>query len=890
MEESSESSKRSVKRIRTRLTSDYVLLNPNLMSRLLITISWRHARRHRLRTLLTFLGMALGVAVIVAIALVNRSLSTSFQSTIEQIAGKAMLQVSNAESGMPESVLSWVRDTEGVLDVAAAVDGFLPVSGAERERLYVFGADFLTDGAMRDHQFAGEELGFEAALAFIAQPDSIAVTETFARRFNLKRGDSLALVTSRGTLQYQIRALLKEQGTAKVFAGNFALMDLPVAQRAFGKEGKLDMIDLTVEEGASVESVQGRLRQRISGVAEVERPKKRGEQIESLLTSFRVGLFFVSLIALFVGFFLIYNTVSVSVVQRKREIGALRCLGMRRGELLRLILSEAVILALVGTAVGCLLGWVLAQAALLAVGETVRNLFSSIGLLGSDFTWSELTLAATSAIGVALLAALHPAIAALRISPLENVRQTAWRPGSSADRSWAARLGIFSVIVAAAMVSLAQLFEDAVAQFSVGVVGMLIFLLGVAFFSPLLIRFAVEKLWRSPIFIPGLSWAETRLASDSLRRNPFRSGITVATMIISLAAIFTIAAFVNSVRGSLLAWVDQMVTADIIVSSGARTAGPRNVSLHEEPAAGLQALPGVKIVDLYRLVRANYQGKPIVIESFSAAQSAAVRTLPMARGDGAQVLRAMGAGRGAVISESFERKFGKTTGDTIELLSPSGVVRLAVLGVYVDYSSDIGSVLIDRALYKKYWRDELVDAFDLWLDSGADINVVIDRIKTDYGEKYRLFVSTHRELKDAVVRIMEQSFVVNYAVEIVAVVVAIFSVINTLLASILDRSRELGVLRAIGATQAQIRRVLVMEAGWMGILGALLGLFAGSIMAYHHVVYNTKVLTGWTFQFYYPYGIAVLTLLFSVALCMIAAYWPAREAAATPIVTAIGYE
>ena len=162
--------------------------------------------------------------------------------------------------------------------------------------------------------------------------------------------------------------MLKEQGTARVFGGNFALMDLPVAQIAFGKEGKLDIVDLTVEAGAKVEVVQERLRRRLHGAAEVERPKKRGEQIESLLTSFRVGLFFVSLIALFVGFFLIYNTVSVSIVQRKREIGTLRCLGMRRSELLRLIVAEALILAIVGAIIGCLFGWVLAQAALVGSG------------------------------------------------------------------------------------------------------------------------------------------------------------------------------------------------------------------------------------------------------------------------------------------------------------------------------------------------------------------------------------------------------------------------------------------------------------------------------------------------------------------------------------------
>lgn len=860
------------------------------MLRLIKTISWRHVRHHRLRTLLTFLGMALGVAVIVAIALVNRALTTSFQSTIEQIAGKAVLQVSNSESGMAEGLLPLVRDTQGVRDVAAAVDGFLPVSGVPAERLYVYGVDLLTDFTMRDHRFVGDGFAFERALDFIARPDSIAVTESLARRLGLTVGSRLFLNTSRGKQPFTVRALLKEEGTARVFGGNFALMDLPAAQIAFGKEGKLDIIDLTVEAGSEVAAVQEQLRQRLQGAADVERPKKRGEQIESLLTSFRVGLFFVSLIALFVGFFLIYNTVSVSVVQRKREIGTLRCLGMRRSELLRLIVAEALILAIVGAIFGCLFGWALAQAALLAVGETVRNLFSSIGLSGSSLSPRELAIALASAIGVALFAALHPAIEALRISPLENSRQALWRPVFNLKKSRATRLGLVCLAVAPAMIVTAPHLAGAVRQFSAGVIGMLIFLLGLAFFAPLIVRYGAQLLWRSALSLPGIPWAETRLAADSLRRNPSRSGITVATMVISLAAIFTIAAFVNSVRGSLLAWVDQMVTADIIISSGARTAGPRNVSLREDPAVGLRALPGVKIVDLYRLVRANYQGRPIVVESFSAAESARVRTLPMAQGDGARALREMGEGKGAVVSESFQTRFGTQVGDRFELVTPSGPVVFKVLGIYIDYSSDIGSVLIDRALYKKYWRDELVDAFDLWLEPGADMAALVQKIKAGYGERYQLFISTHRELKDAVLRIMEQSFVVNYAVEIVALVVAIFSVVNTLLASILDRTREIGVLRAIGATQSQVRRLIVMEAGWMGLIGGILGLFAGSVMAYHHVVFNTKLLTGWTFQFYYPYDVAVLVVSATVVLCLMAGYGPAKKAAAMPVVTAIGYE
>src|ERR1051325_2809128 len=535
------------------------------MLRLLRLISARHLSRHRLRTLLTFLGIAFGVAVIIAIAVVNRALIVSFQSTIDQVAGKAVLQVSNAESGIPESILPAVRDAYGVKGAAPAVEGFAPVVGVRGERLYVYGVDLLTDSSVRDYEFTGPGFAFDQALDFIANSDSIAITETLSRRLNLPLGSSLTLATSAGRQTFTVRAGMREEGTAKVFGGSFALMDLPVAQRIFGKKGKLDVIDLTVEPGVSVEAVQRRLKQVLGGAAEVERPQKRGEQIELLLTSFRVGLFFVSLIALFVGFFLIYNTVAVSIVQRKHEIGTLRCLGMRRGELLRLILAEALLLALAASVVGVGLGWLIAKAALFAVGETVANLFSAIDLRSAAVNGYELLVAlASGTIGV-VLAALFPAWEAIHLSPLESVRQAAWRPGLR-ERSLANRLGFACLLGSPVLLLLAPWVQSPVESFSIGVSGMLVFLLALAFFSPALIKYTVNRFWRSAVQLPGLSWAESRLASDSLRRNPVRSGITVATMVISLAAIFTIAAFVSSVRGSLLAWADQMVPADLLVA------------------------------------------------------------------------------------------------------------------------------------------------------------------------------------------------------------------------------------------------------------------------------------------------------------------------------------
>lgn len=858
------------------------------MVRLLHFLSWRHFLRHRLRTFLTFSAIALGVAVIVAIAGVNHTLLSSFERTIELVAGKAVLQVTNGESGIRESLFPIIRDTRGVREASGAVEGFLPIPEFKGERLYVYGVDLLTDFSIREHEFVGGLFGLDQALDFIAQPDSVALTESLSRRLKLSVGSKIALATSRGVRSYTVRGLLKEQGAAKVFGGSFALMDLPVAQIAFGKEGKLDIVDLTVEEGQKIETVEERLLARLQGVAQVARPKERGKQIELLLSSFRVGLFFVSLVTLFVGSFLIYNTVSVSVIQRKREIGVLRCLGMVRRDILILFLLEVLALAVPASFAGILVGLLLARAALFSVGETVSNLFLQVDLSGITLTLEEFLIALASGLGVSFLAALYPAWRATQVTALEGARQTVWTPRAEGIRG-ASVFGFSLLLLFPVMLFFPFAGLEAVERFALGMIAMLILLLGLSFLSPLFVVSWVRLFGQCLSRFSFLS-VEARLASDSLRRSPVRSGITVATLMISLAAIFTIAAFVNSVRGSLLSWVDQMVTADLIVSSGTKTAGPLNVPLREDLASGMKLIPGVKIVDLYRLIRSTYQGKPILIESFSAEASASVRNLPMAQGDGKKALHEMGAGKGVIVSESFQSKFGNGTGDIIQLPTPSGLMAFRILGVYVDYSSDSGSILIDRALYKKIWHDELVDAFDLWLSSGADQDAVIRKIKEDYGEQYQLFVSTHKELRDAVVDIMEQSFVVNYAVEIIAVVVAIFSVINTLLASVLDRIREIGVLRAIGATRIQIRRVVMAEAAWIGLMGGLLGLISGTIMSYHHVVYNTKTLTGWTFQYYYPFDVAFLCVGLAVVLCLAASYVPAKRAASTPIVEAVGYE
>ncbi|MGH7845662.1 MAG: ABC transporter permease, partial [Candidatus Binatia bacterium] len=443
---------------------------------LLRFLSFRHFARHRLRTALTFFGIVLGVAVITAIGMANRTVVQSFRRTIDLIAGKAVLQVTNGESGVKESLLPVVRDTPGVENVAGSVEGFLPLIGFKGERLFILGVDFLTDSFLREHQFSGATLDLEKALDFIAPPDSIAVTESLARRLGLSAGAKISLATSEGVKSYTVRALLKEEGTAKAFGGSFALMDLPVAQIALGKAGKLDVIDLTVPEGERIDAVKERLAAQLAGTALVERPSARGEQIESLIASFRVGLVFVSLVALFVGVFLIYNAVSVSIVQRRREIGILRCLGVVRRQILVLFILEAFVLACAGSLMGLWVGTLLAKGAIVSVTQTVSNLFFQIDAERTVLTGREIWIGLASGVGAAVLAALYPAWEATQIGPAESTRQEPWRTHAARFSRIALGGGVLLVLSPWVWL-LAPADLDGVEKFSLGMVSMFLFLL-----------------------------------------------------------------------------------------------------------------------------------------------------------------------------------------------------------------------------------------------------------------------------------------------------------------------------------------------------------------------------------------------------------------------------
>ncbi|MBO0726797.1 MAG: ABC transporter permease, partial [Blastocatellia bacterium] len=384
----------------------------------LANITWKQWRQRRLRTLLTLLGIALGVAVFFAARTANVTLISSLTTTIEKVAGKATLQIAGGESGFPESVWETVKDTPGVKIAEPAIEVVAHTAFEDEGAMLIVGVDMLGDGELREYQFneATSEIG--DPLLALAQPDSILVSRAFADQHKLKEGDGLPLFTSQGKKDFTVRGVFNPSGLGEVFGGQIAVMDVFNAQLVFGRGKNFDRIDLMNEPGTTVEELQRRLRERLPAGLEIERPSSRGQGLESAVKGLNIGMTLTSLIALLVGMFIIFNTFSVSVNQRWKEIGVLRAIGVERKNVQRMFLGEAAVMGLLGSALGVALGFGLSVGVEMVMSSIAERLFGLVSTRQAPvFRWDFALLSFALGVAASIIAAWAPARAASQLDP-----------------------------------------------------------------------------------------------------------------------------------------------------------------------------------------------------------------------------------------------------------------------------------------------------------------------------------------------------------------------------------------------------------------------------------------------------------------------------------------
>ena len=829
------------------------------LARLITRLIGRPLAHERLRTVLTTLAVALGVSVVVAIDLAGESSTGSFQSSLETLSGSAVYEIS-AIGGVREDLMGELVRLPYPIRFAARMEDFAVVEETG-ERVPLFGVDFVGDpvtgGSVRELQDDSPEYFSESSVIV-------------GGALGYSRGDTIGLAINDRTHQLTVGGVLDEGGSKERAQGRLVVIDIATAQRLLNRLGKIDRI--YVYGDADRVDWQKALREAMPVGTALDLSGARTDQNRRMLGAFRSNLRVLSYIAMIVGAFLIYNTIAVSVVRRRTEIGILRALGASRAMIRSAFLLEGALFGLVGSAIGLPLGRLLATAAVESMGATVSSLYVTSTPGEIHFSTWTVVAAVISGVGVAVLSAWVPANEASSVTPVEAMGHSRIEYHARTN-SGANSVNAALCVIAAVALSFVPAWDRIPVA---GYVAALLLIAAAAFLVPA----ATDRtMRRTAAWLLKPFGVESFLAARGLAASLARTSVLVAALSTAVAMMVSVGIMVGSFRYTVIVWMDNQLAADLYVRSAGRGGSERAQTMDPAVADRIEAIPEVMAVDRFRTYQISYNSLPATLafgEVDVHGRRAATRFLEGPPDE--EIWDALTSGENVIVSEPFSQKHDVHAGDLITLPLSGRQVDFGVAGVYYDYSGEQGFIIGDRSILLKHLPDPRLSSLAVYLSGGVDLERGREAVVEATGD-FNVFVATNRMLREQGIIVFDRTFAITYALEAVAIVVAILGMAGALLALVIDRRQEIGVLRFVGASADQIRKIVLVQAGLLGILSNVIGLVLGLGLSLVLIYVINKQSFGWTIQFHWPVGLlpAGLTGIFVASL--LAGLYPAALAA-----------
>lgn len=854
------------------------------------TLSLRYLSRRWFRALLIVGCIALGVATLVATRALNETMSKAASNAANPMAGVADLVVSNGDLTIARSLADEIAAVAGVKSVHARLfeNARLPEYGDKS--VLVMGIDVMEELKETGPASADVKLSSGAAIAYMAL--------RFTPRIPVILGKELAddLPPDKNVLKVRKNQLAREhtlaraghveaKGDAAALGGYVLILDLEAAAQILDlPKGQVNRLDIVVQNQGDRQKVRSAVEKVLARRATVSTPEEHNQSLQSVMAGMQTGFSLCGVAALVVGLFLVYNALSVCVAERRHEIGILLSLGATRDQVRRLFAGEAVILGLAGSLLGIPLGLGLAQLGLAPIQDVLNDIFFSLEARQVEVSLSLMVVAVVIGILTAVAASVVPAIQASQENPAEAVRRVAKAP----------TMGKLFLQVA---VSLCMMITGAVLVFVRSHIpyrlgtygGMMLVLLGALVASPFLAALGARLVQPLVRRLLGIEW---RLAADNLVRSPARTGLVIGALAAGVSLVTQTAGTIRSNRLALRDWVQEAIASDLIVTAGSPIgAGVQSLAMDMRPVQEIAKIAGVDTAVPVRYRKVPYRDTQISITAAAADQVYAIEKGRPSKRRHLELFKLISDQRDAVIaSENFAALYGVRTGDTITLSSPAGELNLRVVGTMVDYSWNHGSLVMNRRDFLEHFNDPMADEIYVYLKVGSDPLATKQTILTKLGTQFSLHALTRHELQERIDDMIERLYGIAYAQQIVVMLVATLGVVMSLVISVLQRRREMGLLRAIGASRGQVVASVLAEAFLMGIIGTIIGLLVG--IPFQWYILNVVILeeSGYLFPVYIPWLGGLLIAVVAMVTATLAGLGPAVYGVRQRIPDAIAYE
>ncbi len=818
-------------------------------SPLLLRAGLRYLLRQRWQGLLAVSGIALGVAVVLAVDLANSGARAAFELSAQQLQGKATHRLLVPGAALPDSLYVNLIRTPGAPPMAPVVNGWVSVAG-RAGRYQLVGFDLFAEAPFRTQLIdVANRAGFTSD--WLAQPGALVLGAATARALGVTTGDALNIVYRGKPATLRVLRIEAQQSRA---GDDLLLVDIATAKSVLAMSDQLSYVDLILDSTS-----ERWLRRRLPTSVQVQTVADQAQGVTRLSAAFELNLTAMSLLALLVGMFLIFNAMTFSMVQRRNLFGRLRAIGVTPRELFKLILLEAVIVAVLGTALGLLLGVWLGQGLTRLVAATVSDLYYNVSVAALHLKWTSLLIAAGLGVVATLLATLVPAWHAARTPPLTTLSRAALE---QATRRGVPRWALFGLLLLLAGLLLALVVPGGVVM---SFIGLFMLVLGAAMMTPLVIRAMHHVLTR--VALPGI-W---RMGVRDLDRHVSRLGIAVAALMVALSASVGVGVMVESMRDSVHTWLSDLLRADLYVAATGFEDGAR---LPDAVVTAVARMHSVAALSRYREDSLPLAGRRVRL---IGAHLAAPSRRGFALLSGAESAWKKFDAGAVLVSEPLAYHLNLVPGSRLTLPTPQGPLVVQVAAVFRDYASEEGRLFLDEAVHRQYWPGQQVTTLALFARNG-----VVEKMRREVSElvaRDAIVVTPAAAILQASMAVFDRTFRVTDVLRVVSLVVAFIGVLSALMALQLERGKEYAVLRALGLTRGQIAGLITGESVLMGLLAGCVALPTGVLMAWVLIQSVQRRAFGWTMPFSVDSHLLLQTLLVGLLAAGLAALYPAWRSA-----------
>ena len=839
-----------------------------MLSRTLLNVGWRYLLRHPWQSVLMIVGITLGVAVMVAIDLANVSASQAFDLSTEAVAGRATHQIVGGPQGLDESVYVALRRAglanDGIAS-APIISDYVSSPQLGSRPVQLLGIDPFAEAPFRSYVTDGQNVPVAQLTAFLTQPGAVLLSRDVADRYGLEIGAPLELTVGGYQRAAFVAGMVQPtDNLSRRALDGMLLADISTAQELTGRIGKLDRIDLLVPEGG--DALLARLQAILPETVTVQPVAARSGTIEQMTAAFRTNLTALSLLALVVGLFLIYNTMTFSVVQRRPLFGTLRCLGVTGNEVFILVLAEALVIGVIGAVLGVVLGVFMGQGAVRAVTQTINDLYFVVTVQGVAAPVSSLVKGAVLGVVATVLAAAPPAWEAASVPP----RTALSRSGLESKAGQAVKAAALAslMLMATGVVLLALPVRGLVTSFA----GTFAIIIGIGMQTPLVTKLLMDA--TTPVS-SRLGGVLGRMAPRSVVNSLSRTAIAIAALMIAVSVTIGVSLMVGSFRYTVVAWLSQTVQGDVYISPPSATASSNTGIIDPAASTIVRGWPGVERVDSLRSVTVDSPDGPLQVAAVDNPSTGDERLFVASDGPPEAVWEAMQAGA-VMVSEPFANRFNlPKSGGEVTLDTPGGPRTFPVAAIYYDYASSQGTVMMALPLYQSLWNDDAITALALRLAPGVDADQITRQLQDALANVQSLIVQPNQALRDEALVVFDRTFAITGALQLLATLVAFIGVLSALLSLMLDKQRELGILRAVGLTGRQLWRLVSLETGLMGAVAGLLAMPTGLVLALILIYIINRRSFGWTLQLQLSPEPFIQALIVAVVAALLAGIYPA---------------